>query len=366
MTRSSHPAGRRPLRVLAAPAISGKDGNPYIDLLYGAVRSAGVLVRPYSRARLLQRPDVVHVHWPEFLLRGDLSGLAAALDAVKVLILFTLAKARGASIVLTVHNLPDDRQGPVVRGFVTGLTALTDQVISLGPSSIPAVRAAYPPLRRTSVAVIPHGHYRDVYQVRSDRIGARRELALPVDAHVLLCLGQIRRYKALVPLADAFLAGAGPRDVLVVVGEAVDVEEVEQLYARSRGDGRLLVRAGRVPEAQVESWHAAADVVVLPQRGSRVLNSGTALLALSLGRPIAVVDSPPMRDLRTVAGNSWVHLCDGAPSALVAAALSAHPPYGWPALEVLSWPSLGRRTAEVYEAVVSRRCLAGRRVRRAE
>lgn len=341
--------------MLASPASSGADGNPYVDALYDAVRAAGIRVAAYDRARLLDRPDVVHVHWPEFLLRRELTGARAAVDAAKVLGLLAAARARGAVLVLTAHNLPDDASGPVERGFVRAVAAMADHVVSLSAAAVPAVLAASPGLRGTPVTVVPHGHYRDAYPLPPAPAAARARLGLPASGRVLLCLGQVRRYKALVGLAEAFLATAGPTEVLAVAGEPVDAVEADLLRALAATDARLHLDLRRVPAAEVADHHAAADVVVLAHRAARVLNSGAALLALSLGRPFVAADSPVLRELRAEVGAGWVHLTDGTPGALVAAARVAAVPAAGPDLSGLDWPELGRRTAEVYRAAVAAR-----------
>lgn len=347
--------GRR-LRVLAAPASSGVDGNPYIDALYAAVGSADVQVAAYDRARLLTRPDVVHVHWPVFLLRRELTGARAVLDAARVLALLALARARGAVLVVTAHNLPDDAQGAVPRMFVAAVLAMTDHVISLSAAAVPALLAASPELRGTPVTVVPHGHYRDAYPTPPAVGDARARLGLPASGRVLLCLGQIRLYKALAPLVEEFLTAAGPVEVLAVVGEPVDTGEADRLQALAARDARVHLDLRRIPSGEVAIWHAAADVVVVAHRAARVLNSGAALLALSLGRPFVAADSPVLRELDKQVGAGWVLLTDGTPRALVAAARTVALPPAGPDLTTLDWPGIGRRTVAVYRAaVVARR-----------
>jgi hypothetical protein len=64
--------------------------------------------------------------------------------------------------------------------------------------------------------------------------------------------------------------------------------------ARSGGE-RIVLRLERVPEEEVTPLLTASDVVVLPFR--RVTTSGSAMLALSHGRPLIVPDLASLADL---------------------------------------------------------------------
>jgi glycosyltransferase involved in cell wall biosynthesis len=55
---------------------------------------------------------------------------------------------------------------------------------------------------------------------------------------------------------------------------------------RQADNRRITLRLERIPDDEVAALLAAADVVVLPYR--RVTTSGTAMLALSHGRPLVV------------------------------------------------------------------------------
>jgi glycosyltransferase involved in cell wall biosynthesis len=58
---------------------------------------------------------------------------------------------------------------------------------------------------------------------------------------------------------------------------------------------RVVLRLERIPEQDLAGLLAAADAVVLPFR--RVTTSGSAMLALSHGRPLIVPDLPALADL---------------------------------------------------------------------
>ena len=98
-------------------------------------------------------------------------------------------------------------------------------------------------------------------------------------------------------LLAAFVAM--PDDIaahLTVAGQCDDPGLRSRLNALAcRGGSRVTLRLEHIPDDEVAQLLAAADVVVLPFR--RVTTSGSAMLALSYGRPLIVPDLPGLADL---------------------------------------------------------------------
>ena len=94
------------MRILALPAFKNRRENPYTGMLYDAVRETpGVTVAEFTNRRLLmERWDILHIHWPDAPLhraKASDAALYAALLIARVL----WAKLLGARLVWTVHNL---------------------------------------------------------------------------------------------------------------------------------------------------------------------------------------------------------------------------------------------------------------------
>jgi len=120
-----------------------------------------------------------------------------------------------------------------------------------------------------------------------DRSSARRLLGIPVDAEVPLFFGTPRRVKGLDLLLDALEFVQRPRLRLLVAGElAGAARSLRERLAAPGIRGRVTVIDRYVPNEEVGTVFAAADVVVLPYReGAR---SGTLALAVGFGRPVLV------------------------------------------------------------------------------
>lgn len=74
-------------------------------------------------------------------------------------------------------------------------------------------------------------------------------------------------------------------------------------------DQRIKTNFSFIDEAHTQAYFCAADLVVLPYR--EILNSGTALLALSLNCPVLVPSRGSMGELQAAVGRDWVRTYDG-------------------------------------------------------
>jgi beta-1,4-mannosyltransferase len=309
----------RPLVVVAQASDAPSGDNPYTRLLYQHMPDHGIVVHSYTRRALLtEHPDIVHIHWPEFLVRWHDGALRAFIDVFKELALLWLARQRGAKVIWTAHDLGAHDRPDLPRlysCFVRGFNKMVDRMISLSPAALQAVIDHYPELRSRPADIIAHGHYRGYYQ---EKIASDREIAglhpCPSSCLTFLIFGQLRWYKNVTGLIDAFaLLGKGFR--LIVAGEIRGSEDFRAeitLHAASTPGVHLVPR--RIEDADVWALHQLADVVILPYRQGTALHSGAAILALSLGKPVVVRDTPTMRDLQAMVGAAWVALFDGTPT----------------------------------------------------
>lgn len=346
------------MRVLASPLAPETNGNPYVALLHDELRANGVVIDHLSGWRLLSRPDIVHVHWPEHLVRSD-KARTLVWDGGKVLSLIAAARLRGAALVWTAHNLePHERSHQrLLRAFLGLFVAQVDLVIGLSAASHEALVERYPSLRGRPFVVIPHGHYKDVYVGgEPDRLQCRRNLGLAQNRRTLLMLGYIRPYKNVAGLVNAFVRMPEVQAQLAIVGRVSSAALAEGIRRAASDDERVRLSLSPASVDDIVSWHAASDVVVLPYGGLSSLNSGAALLALSLNRPVVMPDGPSARELLEQVGPEWLIPVDGDERDFVLAALSAPEPTDpEPPLGHLDWAPLASQTLIAYVQARERR-----------
>jgi glycosyltransferase involved in cell wall biosynthesis len=269
--------------------------NPYVSLLGRAMQAQAPALDWWVTADLSpewaaahgERIDVLHLHWPELFYQGE-GTWERARSLLSFLEVLSELQARGVALVYTVHNLvPHESPAMALDRLATlWLLRRADVIHVHDPETAREVGRLRWGRRREGVWVIPHGHYLDAYPNTRSRAEARRRLDVPDDVFVYLFLGQIRPYKGLDDLLDAFRLAGREQDYLIIAGNARprDGAYVEHILRRGAADPRLRIRAGYVPDHEVQDYMNAADVCVLPYR--RAVTSGSALLAFSFGRPI--------------------------------------------------------------------------------
>jgi glycosyltransferase involved in cell wall biosynthesis len=334
------------MRVLAFPRAS--DRNPYTSLLYDAVERLGAEVVEFDPRHTVPG-DVMHVHWPEWFL-GRRNPFAVRRDYAVWMRTLRALKSQGTKIVWTAHNLRshERRHESLQRRFWAEFVPLVDGCICLSARSQELVREAFPQLS-CAFAVVPHGHYRDVYPRTVTRAEARKRLGLG-EEFVFVHVGMVREYKNVPALMAAFAALGSCR--LIVAGEVFD----EGLRRRIEGASSpgVLLSLERVADEDLQRYFRAADLAVFPYRD--ILNSGSALMALSFDVPVLVPALGSMPELREQVGSDWVMTYSGDVTADVlrearawvgGSARAEEAPLGR-----LEWAELGRQTLELYRRVV--------------
>lgn len=358
------------MRIIAWPAFRNRHDNPYNALLYTRLTGLGVEVEDFSPRKLLfGRHDVWHLHWPESVLNLPQTWLALPLVYTLVALL-KFAKRRGTTIIWTVHNLRShDRRYPRLESRLwRALVAHLDGYIALTEGGQAGALARFPSLRDRPGFIIPHGHYRAVYPDTVTRAEARARLGLPAEARVLGWLGQIRPYKNVAHLIATFRALPSPDTYLLIAGKPGSQELATEIRVAAQGDPRIRLALGFVPDDEVQVYLRAIDLVVLPYQ--EILNSGSAILALSFDRPVLVPDRGTMAELQRSVGAAWVRTYDGqlTPTMLRdALAWALATPRDLAALfRELSWEAIAGQTLTAYQTLSARAAPRGKRPRRGD
>lgn len=345
-----------PMRVVASPAFQNEKWNPYNALLYRHLQKLGVHVDEFFSTRiLLGHYDVWHIHWPDTVMTYGPTLSRWTERGFRLLV--SRARQRGIAIVWTVHNLQThDQQYPErERRLMDWFTRQVDGCISLSRTGLQLVQTRYPAIKEVPTAVIRHGHYREAYPQACSKEEARAALRLEKHHEVILFIGQVRPYKGVEDLVSAFRSVPSSDARLIIAGRIRSQELRLRLDGEAAADPRITLASGYVPPEQVAKLCAAADVVVLPYRD--VLNSGSALLALSYNRPVVVPQVGAMRELEEEVGSTWVRTYPGKldPEILVGALAwarnrreNAEPP------QLPEWGDIARETLAFYHEVKAR------------
>ncbi|MFD2027828.1 glycosyltransferase [Promicromonospora aerolata] len=339
----AEPAVRDRIRVLhVLPAPNGT--TQYVDQMIGAA-APEIVIRTFSWPRaVFGAYDVLHVHWPELLVRQR-TWVGRLVDVALAYTLLLRLELTETPVVRTAHDATShESRHRLVRSVLATLDRRAALWIRLDPTT------SLPPGVRS--VTIPHGHYRSVFPPDP---GSRAEPGR------LVLFGQIRRNAGIERLLDVFRAVNDPVMRLTVVGTSLDPTLADRVGAVAAADYRIEARLGPVPDDVLAGEVRRAELVVLPSLETH--GSGAALLALSLDRPVLVPRSAATDALAREVGEGWVIMFDRVlqPADLlraVAVARMTRERGRRPHLGARDWEQVGRRHAEAYRKVVPH--LAGR------
>lgn len=295
--------------------------------------------------------DVIHVHWPEHVL--DNRGVAKYLRPVRQLASIRWCRRRGAVVVHTAHNAAPHDHEPTRFGrwYLDAFDRSVDVVLASSEAGNDVLLAERPALQGATFEFVPLGLPLWPVPTAIDRLSACRRYGLDPTVPVVAFVGRVMRYKGIDALCEIWDPNTTQ---LLIAGAPDDAELAGEITTAVGGRPGARLDLRRLKESELVDAVGAATVVVLPF--VKILNSGSALLALSLGRRVLVPDLPTFRELRAELGERWVHLFVGArPSAEELARALEDIPDGRPDLSAHEWSAVSGRTLAAYRSAIDRR-----------
>lgn len=343
------------MKIIAQPGLSSRETNPYNYLLYTYMEKHGASVTDSLSLRSLFSSAVIHVHWPEsFLNHESLHG--ALLRCCKLVAVICSAKIFGLKIVWTVHNFRahENRHPKLSNFFYSYFPKICDGFVFLSDYTKNECRLKIPAVDVSKSEVIYHGDYRPIYPVVPTKKDSRAFLKIGECEKVILFFGMIRRYKNVPKLIREFsqIQGAGIR--LVIAGRVVNDRTLgDEIRVLAENDSRVDLRLEHVPESELLHYLRAADLIVLPY--SEVANSGSVMLALSVGRKVLAPRKGSLEEVQGVVGKKWLSLYDGdLDTVMINSALEEALPADstdQPNLSQYDWDVLAKKTLSYFESI---------------
>ena len=265
--------------------------NPYQKLFYASlaqnfdIRVRGGTTGQFSKKGLDENKEnfaYLHLHWLHALM--DVTKEDGADDLLSKL---KHAKKLGYKVIYTAHNIVSHDGGFLERElrFRRKIAAYFDHVLVHGELAKRRVIDEIG-VDEGKIHVMPHGTYQGYYPNHVTRTTARQKLGLGHDQFVFLFFGNIKGYKGVDALLDAYKKIKSKRNdvVLVMAGRVFDKESESKIHAHVSADPNILLKPGFIEDSDVQYYFNAADLVVLPYK--RILTSGAALLSVAFERPI--------------------------------------------------------------------------------
>jgi beta-1,4-mannosyltransferase len=300
-----------PIRVLAWPAGHPNDQNPYVRMMYSAFVAPEAEVLAFSPLMLrVPAADIFHLQWPEGIFegRGGSSLWLVRAKAHRILRAAKQIRRDGGRVVITAHNLQPHAalSGPKAKLWVrfhSELLKQTDLIVSLSQAALDDYVRAHPAAREIATTIVPHPHYRDEYPPVTSDYG--RTYFQTGSGRLLGIVGSLRPSKGVVGAVQAFRGAAYADEKLLVAGACSETYRLEIVEAIG-GDERIIFHPYALTDDQIAAAFAAIDACLINQAGT--LNSGTAMLALSLNRPVIAPQVGSLNELKQVVGAEWLAL----------------------------------------------------------
>ncbi|GAB4318398.1 MAG: glycosyltransferase [Promethearchaeota archaeon] len=239
---------------------------------------------PIEDHRAVLSGDVLHLNW-----LGDLARFRGFARTVAYLLAYKLRRRR---IAWTVHNYrPHDPHPNLRERLLYGVgrklvLQMADVVVTFCEDTRRRLLGELRHSRKRfgkKVIVIPHGPL-DLPGRDLSKDAAKKSLGVGDRERVFLFFGQVRPYKNVDGLLEAFKEVAGPNDALVVAGKCPDRAYREKVERLANGDDRIALHLRFVPDDDVATYFRAADALVLPFR--EVTMTASFLLGATFGVPV--------------------------------------------------------------------------------
>lgn len=288
------------MKVLVIP----KDKNPYQSLLYYSMHKEVSIkyLKGFTRSRTLnlftypfliiksrlEGYNLVHIHWLwDFVF--PVSGYAGRIiSTFYCLSILSLIRILNFKIVWTLHNVLPHEDLFVNDLFVRKFLAkITTTIIVHSRSILDELKVLK--INTDKSAIIQHGTYIGYYKNEITRNEARKRLNLNDNDFVYLFFGMIKKYKGIEDLLVSYEKilniHKSKRLKIVIAGMCLDEDLIKLINEfKFKYPKHIVTVLHHIEDEDVQVYFNAADIVVLPFKKNTT--SGSALLALSFGKPI--------------------------------------------------------------------------------
>ncbi|WP_257670034.1 glycosyltransferase family 4 protein [Parapedobacter tibetensis] len=267
--------------------------NQYIQILAGELRAKGYRIHAlddvFSSFKHFKSIKLVHLNWFENI--DDSSFLVALRSFLRKLVVLTVIRLSGKPLVWTMHNRASHEKGlAFFSRTITRLLMRWSHRIVIHARESEDILAKHGAQIAQKAVYLPHPNFIGEYgEVHTDLESDKSRLHL-------LFTGMVKPYKNLELLIDV-VDGFGNNIQLTIAGKAIDGRYQRQIEDVSEKAGNVVLLPYFIPNGEVASLLAKADVLVLPYDLSSSLNSGTAILAFSYKKTVICPEIGTIMDL---------------------------------------------------------------------
>lgn len=284
------------------------DGVPILRLPSPVKGSRAFYLHPFNTMK--RGPgaiEALHLTWPFDIALAHSTFWANALGRAKVPArkLFCFHAPAGDEIAIDIGRGKYGPLTPLAKAAVRRIVAAEERAIGLSDATFTRssfmrerLRAIHPRHQFDVVPVVPLMVDTDHFKYAPECVDARARLDLPLDRPIVLC---VRRLVARMGFEELIKAMAQVRltrpDVMLLIGGRGYLEDELKALVQEQGLCDSIRFLGFIPDADLSTYYAAADLFVLPT--SELEGFGMVTLeAASVGR--LVVATPVGGNLEVI------------------------------------------------------------------
>jgi|GEM_PF-2589168 len=279
--------------------------NPYQRLLFCDISNRYLLTKGSIHDAISKikagKKNIYHIHWEESLFKNVTCTTQAKIDIEAYVLKLKYYNSLGGKILWTVHNIkPHDINpafDPLFLILRKNIAALSQRIIVHNNATIEMLRDQIDLLKFSrKIKIIPHPSYTGIYE-KSETTNA---LAInnPNNSRKLIYFGYIRPYKGLSKLIDFLSADFMLEHELSmgIFGKPIgDEESQKDLENKIASRSEITHSLDIVPNDRLPDILRSGAGIIIPYH--KVVSSGVANLALTLGIPAIAPNTPAMREL---------------------------------------------------------------------
>lgn len=241
--------------------------------------------------------DVIHLHWPELLVKSQLSDMSRedlleSSNFEKVIDQLKKKKSAGSAIITTVHNeKPHTDSNGIFSQFYSEIYSLSDGFIHMGTESEKLTGQQFEEETKGKVNfIIPHGNY-SIFPSNLDRVVCRKKLNIKENQKVLLSFGAIRSEQELNLGIDSFNKSDIDNSIYIIAGKLpfpyksqLNHFRVRKKLYRHHFNKRIRTVEKVISPEEVQVYLKSADLLFIPRYNT--LNSGNVALGFTFGKVV--------------------------------------------------------------------------------
>ncbi|GEM_PF-48671 len=240
----------------------------------------------WAWAGLSAKSKVVHIQWWTSVL------------APIYFVIFLFLKLKRKKIILTIHNIIGHESSLLDKIITKIIFSFPDILIVHSEKNIEQMKDIFH-IPDNKIVKIPHGIYNFYKNSEISKTGARKKLKIKPNIPVVLCFGNIREYKGVNILINAFsrVKKELPDALLVIAGKCwIDWRDNEKLIEKYSLKNDIITFLDYVPMSDVKVYFQSCDLVALPYKEFEA-QSGPGNIALAFNKPLVVTNVGALPDL---------------------------------------------------------------------